>query len=472
MAEEQNNEQDKKISDSSTQVKSDFQKLVDSFKAFIPAILSIKEGTDTEGTIAGIKRDIDFKGPNVWILICSIFIASIGLNVNSPAAIIGAMLISPLMGPILGIGLSVGTNDWQTLLRSVKSFGVAVAVSLLTSFVYFSVTPLVEVQSELLARTSPTFLDALIAIFGGFAGIIAGSRKEKSNVIPGVAIATALMPPLCTAGFGLATGNFNFFFGAFYLFFLNSLFIAISTFVVVRYLRFPLLDFVDPAKEKRARRYTIIFSILVLIPSGFIFYNVIQESIFERKARNFITENFNFEGTEIFKENLVFEDTSRIELFVMGEPISLEMEKDLNRRLANYDLKKTVLKIYQSGDPGAENMVGNPEFIERIYTRNEEVLAHKEEQITSLRREVARLKLKVPFDSLKQEIGINYNKLDKISYANAYETDFKSPTDTIPVFLVKWDASLSKKERSKEEKKLAAWLKIRLGVDTVAVLNY
>lgn len=472
MAEEETNEQDKKISESGDKMKTDLQTLTQSLRDFVRSILSIKEGTDTEGTIAGIKRDIDFKGPNVWILICSIFIASIGLNVNSPAAIIGAMLISPLMGPILGIGLSVATNDWQTLLRSVKSFGVAVGVSLLTSFIYFSVTPLVEVQSELLARTSPTFLDALIAIFGGFAGIIAGSRKEKSNVIPGVAIATALMPPLCTAGFGLATGNFNFFFGAFYLFFLNSLFIAISTFVVVRYLRFPLLDFVDPVKEKRARRYTIFFAIIVLIPSGFIFYNVIQESIFERRARTFITENVQFEGTSIFQERLEFGDSSKIELFIMGEPISPEIEKDLNRRLVNYDLKKTVLKIYQSGDPAADNMVGNPEFIEKIYTRNEATITQKEEQIARLQKEVARLKLSVPFDSLKQEIGINYSMLDKVSYANAYETDFRSPTDTIPVFLVRWDTSLSKKEKAKEEKKLQAWLKLRLGVDTVAVLNY
>lgn len=184
--------------------------------------LNIRKGADISGTIEGIKKDIDFRGPNVYILICSIIIASIGLNVNSAPAIIGAMLISPLMGPILGMGLSIGTYDWSTLKRSLHSLGIAIFVSLLTSFIYFQISPLQEIQQELLARTRPTILDVFIALFGGFAGIIAGSRKEKTNVIPGVAIATALMPPLCTAGFGLATGNYSFFLGALYLFFINS----------------------------------------------------------------------------------------------------------------------------------------------------------------------------------------------------------------------------------------------------------
>lgn len=465
MAEEEKNEKEEKLN-------SDLNQAFGTFKDFVSSILSIREGADIEGTITGIKRDIDFKGPNVWILICSIFIASIGLNVNSTAAIIGAMLISPLMGPILGIGLSVGTNDWQTLVRSLKSFGVAVGVSLLTSFIYFSVTPLVDVQSELLARTTPTFLDALIAIFGGFAGIIAGSRKEKSNVIPGVAIATALMPPLCTAGFGLATGNIKFVLGAFYLFFLNSLFISISTLVVVRYLRFPLRDFVDPIKEKKARRYIILFTAIILIPSGFIFFNVIQESIFARKANQFITENFQFEETEIFSQKIEYNDTlSRIDLFVMGEPIPYEIEEDLNRRLVNYDLRKTVLKIHQANDPET-SLLNSSGFMEQLYVKTEEQLQDKDQEISDLRREIANLKLSVPFDSLKKEIGINYDALDRISYANAFETDFKKPTDTIPLFLVRWDGKLSKAKRSREEEKLEAWLKVRLNLDTLRIINY
>ncbi|WP_346860462.1 DUF389 domain-containing protein [uncultured Draconibacterium sp.] len=217
--------------------------LIVAIRRFLRSVLSINDGTDIPATIEGIKRDIGFRGPTAWILIFSIFIASIGLNINSTAVIIGAMLISPLMGPILGIGLSIGTNDFETLVRSLKNLGIAVSIALFTSTLYFIITPLTIEQSELLARTKPTILDVMVALFGGFAGILAGSRKEKTNVIPGVAIATALMPPLCTAGYGLATLKLSYFFGAFYLFFINSVFISLATFLVVRYLKFPWFPF-------------------------------------------------------------------------------------------------------------------------------------------------------------------------------------------------------------------------------------
>ena len=218
---------------------------------FARSTMFLGDDMDLEGTIETIKKDMVFRGYVVWILVCSIFIASIGLNLNSAAVVIGAMLISPLMGPILAIGLSVGTNDWDTLKRAIKNFGVMVVVALLTSTIYFFITPLHEAQPELLARTKPTFLDALIAIFGGLAGIIGVSRRNRGNVIPGVAIATALMPPLCTAGYGLANGEWAYFFGAFYLFTLNSILIAGSTLIIVRYLKFPLVSFVNAETKKR-----------------------------------------------------------------------------------------------------------------------------------------------------------------------------------------------------------------------------
>ncbi len=228
-----------------------FGKFIKSTAEFFHGILHIKDGTDYEGTVKGIKRDLVFKGHSIWILVSSIFIASIGLNQNSTAVVIGAMLISPLMGPILGVGLAVGTYDWEALKRSIKYFIVAIVVSIITSTLYFLMTPLKDAQSELLARTEPNILDVFIAVFGGIAGIVAGSRKEKTNVIPGVAIATALMPPLCTAGYGLATAQYNYFFGAFYLFFINSFFISLSTVLVVRYLRFPLVNYISKLHEKK-----------------------------------------------------------------------------------------------------------------------------------------------------------------------------------------------------------------------------
>ncbi len=271
-------------------------------KKFLIEILSIREGTDIEGTINGIKKDMVFRGVTVWILVASIFIASIGLNVNSIPVVIGAMLISPLMSPILGIGLSVGTNDWDTLLRSLKNFGIAIIISLITSIIYFLITPLKEASPELLARTKPTILDVLIAIFGGIAGIVAGSRSEKTNVIPGVAIATALMPPLCTAGYGIATGQYSFFFGAFYLFFINSVFIALSTLVIVRYLHFPKHTYVNKQKEKQFKRYITIFVIIVILPSANIFINVMQETRFYTTVKNFMKNEFYFDKTEIINQ--------------------------------------------------------------------------------------------------------------------------------------------------------------------------
>ena len=215
-------------------------------------LFDIRHDKDEEGTIENIKKAIEFKGENLWALICAIFIASVGLNTNSTAVIIGAMLISPLMGPIVGTGLAVGINDFQLLKTSLKNLLISVIASIITSTIYFSLTPLSEVQSELLARTNPTIFDVLIALFGGIAGIVANTRREKSNLLPGVAIATALMPPLCTAGYGLATGNFLFFLGAFYLFFINSVFICIATIFIVQYLHFKEVEYVEPQRQKKS----------------------------------------------------------------------------------------------------------------------------------------------------------------------------------------------------------------------------
>jgi uncharacterized hydrophobic protein (TIGR00271 family) len=220
--------------------------------SFFKEIFDLQEGKEEEyNTIETIKKGIEFKGTNLWVLIFAIFIASIGLNVNSTAVIIGAMLISPLMGPIMGLGLGLGIYDFELIKKSLKNLTIAVVISLTTSSLYFLLTPLREAQSEILARTYPTIWDVFIAFLGGLAGIIAITRKDKGNAIPGVAIATALMPPLCTAGYGIASGNFLFFLGAFYLFFINSVFISLSTFLIVRFLKFPQINFVDLKLEKK-----------------------------------------------------------------------------------------------------------------------------------------------------------------------------------------------------------------------------
>jgi uncharacterized hydrophobic protein (TIGR00271 family) len=447
---------------------------------FIKITVNIRAGADIEGTVAGIKRDIDFKGPNVWILICSIFIASIGLNVNSAAAIIGAMLISPLMGPILGIGLSIGTTDIDTLKRSLKSLGVAVFISLLTSFLYFSFTPLQEIQSELLARTRPTILDVFIAIFGGTAGIIAGSRKEKTNVIPGVAIATALMPPLCTAGFGLATGNIPFFLGAFYLFFLNSVFICLSTLVVVRYLGIPQVSFVNPQRQQKVKMYLASFVMVTILPSGFIFYQVIDESYFRTRAERFIAENIRFEGSEVINKKVTFTDSTKvIELFLMGEHIDLKRQKEIKAKLPDYGLKNCDLIFFQSKDAGREleglSLQLRTGIIEDLYRKNEELIKDKDEKINFLEQQLNKaLRDSLPLQNLRREFAIQYPGVQKYAFSYTIELDRTGKRDTMPTFLIEWDAATKRNSRVRlaNEKKMKEWLLVRLNLDTLRLVNY
>ncbi len=490
---------EKKFDDEySGNIKHDFKIFFRNLYKFLVSTLSIRDGADIQGTIDGIKRDMVFRGPTVWILVASIFIASIGLNINSTAVIIGAMLISPLMGPILSIGLAIGTYDWNLLLRSLKNYGIMVGIAILTSTVYFLITPLTDAQPELLARTKPTSLDVFIAIFGGLAGIVAGSRREKSNVIPGVAIATALMPPLCTAGYGIASGQMNFFFGAFYLFFLNTVFIALSTIIVVRYLHFPIVNIVEIKREKQIRKYMLIFAVIVILPSAKIFWDVIRESRFKVSADHFIQENINFKGSEIINKQLNFNDTlSSIDLYVIGEKIEPELIEDLNRRLENYGLvskggfwktghlsptKKTVLKIHQSKEDygeidsrlstmSKEIRVG---ILEDIYKKNEQTLQNKEKKIQLLEDELIKLKIKdtIPFSQINKELRVQFDKVTKFAYAPTVESAESEKRDTIPTFLVKWDNTAWRNLREKQAGQMEKWLKVRLQLDTVRVIQY
>ena len=445
---------------------------------FAKSTMFLGDDMDQEGTIEIIKKDMVFRGYVVWILICSIFIASIGLNLNSTAVVIGAMLISPLMAPILAIGLSVGTNDWEVLKKALKNFGVMVVVSLITSTLYFFITPLHEAQPELLARTSPTFLDALIAIFGGLAGIIGISRRSRGNVIPGVAIATALMPPLCTAGYGLANGEWSFFFGAFYLFTLNSIFIAGATFVIVRYLKFPLVSFVDAVTEKKVKRYMIGFVIVVILPSAWIFYGVVKETIFLGKAESFIAQNLEIEGTEIISKKITYTDSiSRIDIFIMGEPIAEQTQKQLEKIMLEKGIENTILKIHQPKDVSSdlagklskEVRVG---ILEDLYKRNEDLMAEKDRKISELQNQVfAYERSSIPFEGLTKEIYIQYPNINRLAYAVSIEMN-GTKVDTIPTFLLRWKAGQEPEQKSSEKRVMKAWLKQRLELDTLRIVEY
>lgn len=301
---------------------------------------------DEADTVSQISSGVTFHGANLWVLIFAIFIASLGLNVNSTAVIIGAMLISPLMGPIIGMGLAVGISDLELLKRSAKNYLVATVISVLTATVYFLLTPLNEAQSELLARTSPTLYDVLIALCGGATGILALSTKGKGNVIPGVAIATALMPPLCTAGYGLAMGKASFFFGAFYLFFINTVFISLATYLGVRMMHFRRKQFVNAERLKVVNRYILGVVVLTMLPAGYMTVGIIGKSVTENNIRKFVKNECSFPGTQIISQS-TNEKSKTLNLVAVGKSISSQQISRARTMMGEYQLDDYRLNIIQ-----------------------------------------------------------------------------------------------------------------------------
>ena len=451
--------------------------------AFFLKTINLSDGTDVKGTIDSIRNNITVQGYNVWILACGALLASIGLDTNSPAVIIGAMLISPLMSPILGIGLSVGINDRDTLIKSLENFSVAVAASLIMSTLYFLVTPLGDATPEILARVKPTLLDVGVAIFGGVAGIVAGSRKDKTNAIPGVAIATALMPPLCVAGYGIAhfflhglgEGGLEIFSGAFYLFFINSVFIALSTYAIVRFLNFPYTEYVDINSRKKVVRYIAILSILVIIPSAYFMINIIRDFRRNKEIERFIETQVKTDKQEVFRYSYEPSD-STLKLYITGEDyIGEEEEQRLNTVLDSSSLlSEAKLKLVQFNV--------SPEDRENLRTEVGGALQElelrvasfgkKQLRIDSLSMQLSQIKADtLPFSQIKQELKVLYPDLQHLSFSMALETDFDKYQDTIPLFLVKWGNRIGPRTRRSNQVKMTDWLMQRLQMDTVKVVG-
>jgi uncharacterized hydrophobic protein (TIGR00271 family) len=440
-----------------------------SLRMFVFKTMRIQGNAHPVETIESIKSDIDFQGYNVWILIFSILIASIGLNVNSGAVVIGAMLISPLMGPILGVGLSLGINDWATMKRSLRNFAIMFTVSIITSTIYFSLTPLVDAQSELLSRTRPTLLDVFVAFIGGLAGILAANRRIKTNVVPGVAIATALMPPLCTAGYGLATGQWNFFFGAFYLFLINSIFISLATFVIVRFLKFPVKDFVDELKAKKARRYIIVVLLIIAGPSTYTFYKVVTESYFNRKIDSFISENVFYDGAELVKREVVRknEEPPRISLVFFGEPIPNEVIDSWRGKLPSYGLSEAEIKVIQPQNMEQLNSAEVTKLVD-VFSQSQLEIQDKDKAISQLKIALdSELKQRLPLEQIHNEITVMYPRLYSLSMARKVEY-YKGEIDTLMMAELKWNAQ-DTTALNAECIKIGKWLQTRLNLDTIIV---
>lgn len=332
--------------------------------------------------IKGIESGVPFRGTNLWVLIFAIFLASLGLNVNATAVIIGAMLISPLMGPIMGIGLGIGINDLALLRRAISNYLVATVVALTTSTVFFLLSPLNDAHSEILARTSPNIYDVLIALFGGFAGIIATSTRQKGNVIPGVAIATALMPPLCTAGYGLATMQINYFIGAFYLYIINTVFIGLATLLIVRMLHFPSVENQDTPKGKLARRIAWLVVVVTLVPSIYLGYDLVRQNRFEKDANHFISAEAQFDDDYLLNRKVNARERT-ISLTYGGKKLLQEQIDQLHHKLAAYDLGDARLDIRQGFAYLAEdnNNRPDPQLLQLT-----EALEHKQMEMDSISR--------------------------------------------------------------------------------------
>jgi len=409
-----------------------------------------------------IKKGIIFRGTNLWILIFAIFVASVGLNMNSTAVIIGAMLISPLMGPINGIGYSIATYNFPLLRESLRNFGYAVGISLITSTLYFILTPISTAHSELLARTSPTIYDVLIALFGGFAGIVAISSKNKGNVIPGVAIATALMPPLCTAGYGLATFQFKFFYGAFYLFTINSVFIAIASMLISRILKFPIRNIIEVAKKKKINQILYFIISLVFIPSIYFGYQLIQNEKFIENADKYISNVSNFEGNFLLKSQV---DASKksIVLVYAGKNLT-EIQKELiTEKSTNFNLNQPKITIEQGL------------AFEDIDTKNTETAKLRNElfNITNLLT-TNQLQLdsiaKIPYTGhyLLNELRKFYPQIKTCSYAQTLQfTDTTNTPNNTKLIVISTD---NRAIPNADRKKIEEFIKTRLKEEKVKVI--
>lgn len=440
---------------------------------FFKKTVSFKEGSDVNGTIKSIRSGINFTGPNVWVLICSIIVASVGLNTNSVAVIIGAMLISPLMGPIRGMGLGVGTNDIKLIFESLKNFGVAVGISLLTAWLYFLISPLTEITPELEGRTGPNLMDVFIAFFGGLAGIIAASRGDNSTVIPGVAIATALMPPLCTAGFGLASGNWPFFFGALYLFLLNTLFICLSTIIVVRYLNFPLRSFINPKVEKKVKIISYVLIFLVIIPAGYLFYGKIQETIFNQSARNFIKEVVEEDRTLRHTQKIVYDDaSSKLELILTNKVVSDATILRWKSKMDKYGLNPEALTVIQGEDVDSKLAELKTELSNQTATdsgKGYDLIQEKENELKRIEAELDKTQLElelkkrneIDVETLLKNLALNYPDVKAVEVYQGVSAA-QSINDTVYAIAVQFKDSLSITEKNAKNNKIGKQLKIQL----------
>jgi len=422
--------------------------------------INLHNGEEEKNVVKeNVLANISFRGSNLWILACAIAIASVGLNVNSTAVIIGAMLISPLMGPIVGAGFALGTYDFVLLKKAVKNLFIATIVSLSVSAVYFYLSPFKDAQSELLARTSPNIYDVLIAFFGGVVGAITITRKEKGNPLAGVAIATALMPPICTVGYGVAIGNLNYIAGAFYLYTINCFFICLSTFLIIKYLKYPIFQQVDEKVQKKVRNITSILVLFMIVPSVYLAFNLFMQKSEQQKCNNFIKSEFTDKGYTLIYKDLNLEVKPKvIALAFVNKQFNQSEITSYNSKLKKYKISNTKLVILQDTNiiNSNSNEISSSTLIKML---KEADLNLKADSASNLLKENNNImaEVKVLFPSIN---NVAYNT---INYKNIENNSLNSKT----VVVIKSEQKIKTEQLIKFEE----WIKIKLKVPEVIVVQ-
>ena len=436
-------------------------------REFLKITLNLTNDVDIPAASENIRKNIPFRGPNVYILFVAIIIASVGLNVNSIPVIIGAMLISPLMGPITGLGLGLGTNDRELVLFSIKNLLVMVGISLLAATLYFIVTPLeIDNPTELLARTRPTIYDVFIALFGGLAGVLETARKEKGTVISGVAIATALMPPLCTVGYGIANLSWQYTVGALFLFSINCIFIAMAAYLMAKFLKFPM----KTVEEHRTRYFILSYALVILLAATSIFtgYHVIRENDFTKLANRFVKKNQNIGKTYIY-DSQVNIDTKpyMLELRLAGETLNEDTKEMLLRDAENYGIMRSQIVIHEDATVQVDRF-NETEIVKNLMATNASNVQMRDDSIKVLNAQIAHYKQQeLPAKQLAEELQVQLPSITRLTLARGTALEQNVVMSEEQVVVV---AHCSEMPSEEEKARVYEWLKVRLQVESLEII--
>lgn len=429
---------------------------------FFKRLVDLREGAEDKNVIIeNVKDDADFSSARFWTLVFAIGACSVGLNINSIPIIIGAMLISPLMGPIVSMGLALSIYDWGLMRRSFRNLLILTSISIGISALYFSLSPINNAQSELLARIQPTIFDVMVAIFGGMAGFIGVSRARHNNVIPGVAIATALMPPLCTVGYGIGTLQMQFVFGAFYLFLINSIFICLSSLVVASYMKLPKHEYLDAEKKKRVNRIITAITVIIIIPAAYTAYTFVQSTNYHQSANEFIGRVFEDRGYVVIYQDVEYSRSEhKIELAFLSEKFSDEQIDEFKARLSDFGLVGTDLIIRQDDFTLTEE--DWQALLADVRGDDEKV------QALEARLESERLSFESPGRLLDEARSIN-PKINDIAIGNVTYGDQTRNNLAIGKIALVYASTSSSPLTLAEAETMSTWLETRLGNDDLVI---